>query len=432
MKLKKSIYLALSSNVIYNSHEKIIKKASKIGNLTIGLLTDNAIIKYKTLPHLTYDERKEELNKYKKYITNIIPQEELDYSKNLKKIKPDYVIHGDDWKKGIQKKTRNKIIKLLKKWSGKLIEVPYDYNFPKYKVEKIIKKIGTNPENRRPKIKRLLNCDGVIRLIEAHSPISGIIGETAKYISKDKFREFHGLWSSSLTDSVSRGKPDNQSVDFSKRQSNLDDILEVTTKPIIFDGDNGGEIVHISYLIRNLERSGVSAVILEDKIGEKINSLANNQKINSQDTIKNFSKKIKVACESRISKDFLIIARIESLVLGKDIKDAVKRAISYSKVGADLIYLSSKINNASEMIAFYKAFKKSKYFKPLACSPSTYSSTSEKILEKNGYKIIIYANHLLRSIYPAMQKVAFNILKNQRAYDIENKLISIKQILKLF
>ncbi len=431
-KFKKNVYLAFSSDIIYKSHEKIFKKASKIGNLTIGLLTDNAIIQYKSLPHLNYEEREKKLLKYKKYIFKIIPQNELDYSENLKKLKPDYVLHGDDWKKGIQKKTREKIIKLLKKWSGKLIEFPYDYNFPKNEIKKFNKKIGTNPENRRSKIKRLLNCDNIIRLIETHTPITGLIGENIFYAKNDTYREFNGFWSSSLTDSLVRGKPDNQSVDYSTRINNLSEILEVTTKPMIFDGDNGGNTIHIPYMIRNLERNGVSGIIIEDKIGIKKNSLFKKQKKSSQDSIKAFCNKLKIACESRISKDFLIIARIESLVLEKSMNDAIKRAIEYVKAGSDLIYLSSKKNNPSQMIEFSKKFQKTKYFRYLACSPSTYSKTNEKILEKYKYKIVIYANHLFRSAYPAMTDTAYSILKNRRAYETEKKLITIKDVIRFF
>lgn len=428
---KKKVYLAFSSDIIYESHVNIIKKASKLGRLTIGLLTDKAIVEYKSLPHLNFEERKNKLLKYKKYIYNIIPQNSLDYSDNLIKLKPEIVVHGTDWKQGIQKRIRNKIINLLKKWSGKLVEFPYDYNFPKDIIKKLNKKIGTNPENRRPKLLRLINCKKFIRIIEAHNPLTGVIAEKAYYKDNKNFKEFDGLWSSSLTDSMVRGKPDNQSVDYSSRINSLNEILEVTTKPIIFDGDNGGKIEHLPYMIRKLEMLGVSAIIIEDKVGLKRNSLFSKQDKSSQDTIKNFSKKISTACSNRISKDFLIAARIESFILGKNIIDAIKRAEAYSKAGADLIFISSKRKDANEVFKFSKKFKLSKYYKPIIAVPSTYSKVNEKRLSKNGIKIVIYANQLLRAAYPAISNVADKILKNERSYETDKLSISIKEAINL-
>ena len=377
---KKIAYVALSADILHEGHINILKTASKLGNVVVGLLTDEAISTYKKIPYLDFKQRKTVIQNIK-YVTKVIPQKTLDYVPNLKYIKPDFVVHGDDWKTGIQKKTRGKVIKILKKWSGKLVEPKYTKNISSSKI-------------------------------------------------KEKL-EFDGMWSSSLTDSLTRGKPDNQAVDYSTRISGLNEILDVTTKPLIFDADNGGRLEHISYLVKTLERAGVSAVVFEDKIGLKKNSLFEDQKKTKQDLIKNFCKKITKAKNAKISDDLMIVARIESFILGKGLSDAIKRAEAYSKAGADAILIHSKEKNPKEIFSFSKKFNKSKFKKPLIAVPSTYSKTSETMLIKNGFKIVIYANHLLRASYPAMQDVAKKILLSKRSFEVEKKISPIKEIISL-
>ena len=430
MKKKKIIYVPMGADILHTGHLNIINKAKNYGKIIIGLFTDSAIAEYKSLPLINYSQRLE-IMKNLKGIYKIVKQDTWDYSKNLYKIKPDYLIHGDDWKVGIQKKTRAKVISILKKWSGKLIEIPYTKEPQIKDNKKNVQNIFFNPENRVSRLSRLINSKDIVRFIECHNPLTGLMIEKLKINHKNQFREFDGIWSSSLTDSVSNGKPDNQSVELSTRISNLNNVIEVTSKPVLFDADNGGRPEHLSYTIRNLERLGVSAIAMEDKVGLKSNSLFKDQTKANQDSIKNFCNKIKIACSARRSKDFLIVARIESFILGRNIKDALKRAENYSKAGADLILIHSKINTPKEVFLFSKKFQKSKYYKPLVAVPSTYSSVTENQLIQNGFKIVIYANHLLRAAYPAMENAALNILKNTRSLETEKNIISIKKILNL-
>ena len=289
--------------------------------------------------------------------------------------------------------------------------------------------LGITPDQRKLQLKRLLKVKKFIRIMESHSALSSLIIENININKEKKLLQFDGIWSSSLTDSALRGKPDNQSVDYSQRINSLNDTIDTSLKPIIFDGDNGGRLEHLRYLVNNLEKIGVSALVLEDKKGLKINSLFPDQSKSSQDSIKEFSKKIKIAVNSRISKDFMIIARIESLILGKSLKDAINRAEQYSKAGADAILIHSKKNHPKEIFNFAKIFKKSKFFKPMIAIPSTYSKTYEKELVNNGFKIVIYANHLLRASYKAMYETAEKLLINQRAFQSEKNITSIKSII---
>ena len=426
----KKVYVGFAADILHEGHINILKIASKLGEVTVGLLTDSAISSYKKLPHLNYKQR-EIILKNIKFVKKVLPQDTLDYTKNLLSLKPHYVVHGDDWKFGIQKKIREQVIKTLKKWSGKLVEPKYTKNISSSKIKNKIIELGTSPENRKSKLKRLIDAKKIVRIIESHNAFTGLIAENLKLIKNQKFLEFDGMWSSSLTDSAIRGKPDNQAVDYSTRILGLNEILDVTTKPIIFDADNGGKIEHISYLIRTLERVGISAVVIEDKVGLKRNSLFKNQAGIKQDNIENFCKKLKKAKEAKISDDLFIIARIESFILGKDLKDAMRRAEAYSQAGADAILIHSKEKYPNQIFSFSKKFSKSKFFKPLVAVPSTFSRTYEHELINNGFKVVIYANHFLRAIHPAILNVAKMILKNQRSFEAEKKISSINEIINL-
>ena len=430
MKNIKNVYVGLSADILHEGHINILKTASQYGNVIVGLLTDEAIASYKNIPYLDFNKRKVVVENIK-YVSRVIPQNTLDYVENLNLIKPNYVVHGDDWKNGVQKKTRDRVIKTLKKWSGKLIEPKYTKNISSTEIKNKISNILSSPDNRVSRLKRLINSKKIVRILESHNSLTGLIIENTKINKKNKSYEFDGMWSSSLTDSATKGKPDNSSVDFSTRLSSLNEMMEVTSKLLVFDADNGGQLEHLSFLIRTLERCGASAVIMEDKVGLKKNSLFKDQAGTKQDKPELFAKKIKQICKSRKNKDFMVIARIESFIVGKGLKDALRRAEIYSKAGADAILIHSKEKTPDEIFSFAKEFKKSKNFLPLVSVPSTYSKVYEKDLIRNGFKLVIYANQLLRAAYPAMQFVAKKILENSRAFEVEKKIIPIKEIINL-
>ena len=429
MNIKKKVYVAMAVDIIHEGHINILKIASGYGEVTVGLLTDEAIASYKSIPYLDYKRRKVIIQNIK-YVKKVVPQNTLDYTPNLNLIRPNFVVHGDDWKKGVQKKTRAKVIKTLKKWSGKLIEPKYTKNISSPIKNKILE-LGALPQNRVSRLKRLMSSKNIVRIIESHNSLTGLIIEKLKVNNKGKNLEFDGMWSSSLTDSATKGKPDNSSLDFSSRVSSLNDMMDVTTKPLVFDADNGGQLEHLPFLIRSLERSGVSAIIMEDKVGLKKNSLFQNQSGTKQDKPNVFAKKIKKVCSTRENNDFMVIARIESFIVGKGLEDALKRAEIYSSAGADAILIHSKEKTPEEIFSFAKEFRKSKNFIPLVSVPSTYSKVYEQDLAKHNFKLVIYANQLLRAAYPAMQKTAKNILKNRRAFEADKNIIPIKDIINL-
>ena len=429
--MKKEIiaYVPLAVDILHSGHLNIIDKANKYGKVVIGLLSDKAIAEYKNLPSLSYDERYRIVSSLKN-IHKIIKQDTWDYTNNLNLLKPNYFIHGDDWRKGVQKKTRDKVIKILKKNKGKLIEIPYTKNISSTSIKSQLTNTLT-PTSRVSILRRLLDSKNIVRVLESHSPLSGLIIENIKYQKGNITEQFDAMWSSSLTDSSVKGKPDNQSLDFSSRFSSIGDLFDVTTKPLIFDADNGGRLEHLPFSIKTLERLGVSAIMIEDKIGLKKNSLFKDQSGVQQDKIEDFCKKIDVIKKTRASKDFLIGARIESFILGKGLQDGLKRAKAYSEAGADLILIHSKEKTPKEIFSFSKIFTKSKYYKPLVSVPSTYSKTTEEMLIKNGFRIVIYANQMLRAAYPAMENAAKLILKNHRSYELEDKISSVKDVINL-
>jgi phosphoenolpyruvate phosphomutase len=426
----KKVYVAMSADLIHPGHLNIINEARKLGDVTLGLLTDSAIASYKRLPSLTYEQRKVIMENIKG-VSQVIPQHTLDYIENLRKLKPDYVVHGDDWRTGAQKETRRKVIEALTEWGGELVEIPYTHGISSTQLNTTLREIGVTPEIRIRRFRRLLDSKPLVRILEAHNGLTGIIVENIKVVKDDLVKEFDGVWISSLTDSISKGKPDTGFVDFTSRMNTVNHILEVTTKPVILDGDNGGPVEHFVFMVKTLERLGVSAVIIEDKTGLKRNSLFGTEVEQIQESVENFSKKITAGKRSQVTNDFMIIARIESLILGKGVDDAINRAKSYIESGADAIMIHSKEKDPKQLFEFCEIYSRFENKVPLVAVPTTYSHITEKELIDKGVNVVIYANHLLRSAYPSMIKTAESILLNERAYESEQFCMPIRDILNL-
>ncbi len=426
----KKVYVAMSADIIHPGHINIISEARKLGEVTIGLLSDKAIASYKRLPYLSFEQRKLIVENLEG-VSRIVQQDTLDYVPNLIKLKPDYVVHGDDWRTGVQAKVRQRVIETLARWGGKLVEPPYTPGISSTKLNTAIREIGTTPEIRIKRLGRLLEAMKIVRILEVHDGLSGIIAENT-FVEKNGIRyEFDGMWSSSLTDSTARGKPDIGYVSLTSRMTTLNDILEVTTKPIIYDGDSGGVAEHFVFIVRTLERLGISAVIIEDKVGLKKNSLLGVEGGQSQDTIDNFTRKIIEGRKARITDDFMIIARIESLILKAGQDDAIERAVAYIDAGADGIMIHSKEETPNEIFEFCSRYSKLKKTVPLVAVPSTYCQTTEDQLSDFGVNIVIYANHMLRSAYPAMAKTARLILSSGRALEASESCMPINDIITL-
>lgn len=429
-KKQKKVYVALSVDLVHSGHLNILNIAKKYGKVTVGLLTDKAISSYKKPPILDYKERYN-IAKNLRAVDSVIAQDSLDYTKNLILLKPDIVVHGDDWKNGIQKNIRKKVIETLKIWKGKLIEPKYTEGISSSKISDVLHSLGTTPDIRRKSLKRLLDMRGFVRFLDIHNGLSGLIIENTKVKVNGKVEEFDGMWGSSLTNSTAKGKPDIEAVDLTERLQLLNEVLEVTTKPIIFDGDTGGKTEHFVFTVKTLERLGISAVIIEDKKGLKKNSLFGTEVFQQMDSINSFVRKIKAGKKAKSTNEFMIIARLESLIMNKGINDAVKRAKAYIGAGADGIMIHSRRRDPSEIFEFCKIYNKLKTRKPLVIVPSSFSQVKEKDLIRAGANIVIYANHLMRSVYPNMVNTAKSILKNKRSLEAEKKLLNIKEILEL-
>lgn len=424
--MEKIVYVGMSADIVHPGHINILKEASKLGKVTVGLLNDKAISSYKKIPFMSFEQRRAVVEGIK-YVSETVEQKTLDYTDNLKQIKPHYVVHGDDWKNGIQKTIRQKVIDVLEEWNGELIEIPYTEGISSTSIKKNIKENITT-EQRRGMLYRLLSSKNSLRFLDIHNALSGIVIENAFFEEGGDILEFDGMWGSSLTDSTAKGKPDIEAVDTTSRLITLNEILEVTTKPIIYDGDTGGKPEHLVFTVKNLERIGVSAIVIEDKKGLKKNSLFGNDVFQEQEDIEVFSKKISHAVGAKKTEEFFVIARIESLILDKGIDDALIRAEAYLKAGSDGILIHSKSKSEKEVFKFIEKYKTVSN-KPLVVVPTTYNHIPFNEFENVGVNIVIYANHLLRSSYPAMSETANKILKFGRTYEFENKLMPIKEII---
>jgi phosphoenolpyruvate phosphomutase len=424
------VYIGMTVDVLHHGHINVIEHARRYGDVMIGLLTDSAIADHKRLPFLTYEQR-ERIVKNIKGVTHVVPQKEWDYAPNLRRYRPEYMVHGDDWIEGPAAPYRRRALEALKEHGGTLVEVPYTQGVSCHEIISQLQCMGTTPEIRRRTLKRLLAAKPISRFIEAHNPISALIAENARVDLEQKVRQFDGFWSSSLTDSTARGKPDIEALDFSTRLSNVNDIFEVTTKPLIIDGDTGGQLEHFELHVRSMERLGISSVIIEDKKGLKKNSLLGNDVVQDQEDIELFCDKIRAGRAGCVSGDFMVIARVESLILEKGMDDAVRRAKAYVGAGADGIMIHSRKKATDEVFEFARIFRDNFPSVPLVCVPTSYNTVTEDQLAEHGFNVVIYANHLLRAAYPAMQRAATEILRNARSAEVDSYLMGINEILEL-
>ena len=428
--MNKVVYLGMVGDILHPGLINIITEATKLGDVMVGLYTDKAIAAYRRLPYMTYEQRKQVVENIKG-VTQVVPQDDYSYIPNLLKYKPNYIIHGDDWKEGRDSELRDAVFKTMHEIGGEVVEIPYTKGINSSSLGKDIRGIGTTPDIRLKALRRLIAAKPIVRILETHDGLSGLIAENLEIENGPKINSFDGMWSSSLTDSTSKGKPDIEAVDLTTRMQDLTNILECTTKPIIYDGDTGGKPEHFAFAVRTLERNGISAVIIEDKIGLKKNSLFGTDAVQTQDSIEGFCHKIKIGKNAQVTDDFMVIARCESLIAGKSVDDALERCFSYVEAGADGIMIHSKNKTGEDIKQFCVKFRKEYTSIPIVVVPTTYNQIKEEELHRWGVNVVIYANHMLRAAYPAMLKCATTILENERSLETDPICMPIKEILEL-
>lgn len=426
----KKVYTCFCTDVIHEGHINILNEASKYGDVYVGVLTDAAMIKFNRFPTISFEERLKMIKDIP-LVKEVLIQDEIMYDKVVGTLHPDYIIHGDNWKTGPMKAVRDNAETLINVYGGKIIDVPYTYNDKVKRIDAQLKEKLSMPEYRRKRLKQLIEICPIVKTIEVHSGLTGLIAEKTIVEHKGELNQFDAMWVSSLCDSTAKGKPDIELVDMTSRFRTIDDVMEVTTKPIIFDGDTGGLTEHFVYTVRSLERMGVSAVIIEDKTGLKKNSLFGTEVAQTQDSIENFCEKISAAKKVQLTDDFMIIARIESLILDKGQEDALNRANAYVKAGADGIMIHSRKKDPSEILEFCDNFRQKNKKTPIVVVPSSFNVITESELAMHGVNIVIYANQLTRSAFPAMEQTAKDILKYHRAKEVDSRLMPIKDIISL-
>jgi len=420
----------MAVDVIHPGHINVISRAKELGSVTVGLLTDSAIASYKKLPFMSFDQRLRVVESIKG-VDEVVAQKTWDYTANLRLLKPDFVVHGDDWVTGVQAGIRKRVIEVLTEWGGKLIEVPYTPGIISTQLHTEMKKVGTTPNVRLSRLRRLISAKDLVRVLEAHNGMSALIAESMQVQRGEIPVEFDAVWSSSLTDSTSRGKPDIEAVDISARLSTINEIFEVTTKPMVFDGDTGGRIEHLPFTVRSLERLGVSAIVIEDKEGLKRNSLFGTEAKQVQAVAEDFGRKIAAAKQSQVTEDFMVVARIESLILQQGLEDALRRARIYVQSGADAVLIHSKSRSPEEVMDFSRAFSSEFPSVPIIAVPTIFNQATDAELAEAGVRVLIYANHMLRAAYPNMRQAAERILLNGRSFEAEELLEPIESILTL-
>jgi len=426
----RTVYMCFSTDMVHSGHIAIIRKAAKLGKLTIGVLSDEAIASFKRFPLMPYEERKS-LFENIAGVDRVICQDKLSYKDVLNDLKPNYVVHGDDWQSGFQKPIRDEVVSVLASYGGRLVEYPYSAD-DKYKdIEARTRSELAMPDVRRGRLRRMLNAKGLVTAMEAHDGLTGLVVENTVVYQDGGARQYDAMWVSSLCDSTAKGKPDIELVDMTSRFRTIEDITEVTTKPIIFDGDTGGKTEHFIYTVRSLERLGVSMVIIEDKTGLKKNSLFGTEVKQTQDSIENFCEKIAAGKRAQRTKEFMICARIESLILEQGMEDALTRAFAFVGAGADAIMIHSRKKDPSEIQEFIEKFREKDPTTPIVLVPTSFNSVKEEEWKERGANIIIYANQLMRATVPAIQEAAKTILECHRAEECDKMLMPFKDIIRL-
>lgn len=427
----KTVYVSLIGDLLHAGHIRILNEAARYGDVTVGLWTAQAAGEINDVPYLDYNAR-EEVLKALSTVSNIIPQETASYRANLEKLKPDFVVRGDDWKNNHQRKYRQEVIDTLAQWGGELIEVPYSAEISETNIKEQKNKLGITATARLGRLRKLIEAKPLVKILEVHNALSGLIAENATATTEDgEVLSFDGMWSSSLTDSTSKGKPDIEAVDTTARANTINEIFEVTTLPMIYDADTGGKTEHFEFTVKTLERLGVSGAIIEDKTGLKKNSLFGNEVAQTQDTIENFCAKIQAGKAAQVTHDFMIIARIESLILEAGMEDALTRAEAYIEAGADGIMIHSRHKDPAEIIEFLTKFRARDPHTPIVVVPTSFNSVTTDEFAELGVNVVIYANHMLRAAYPGMMKVATSILQHKRSLEAEPDCMPIKDILNL-
>jgi len=424
------VYTALGTDVIHEGHLNILKRAQEYGTVVVGALSDKALIRYSRFPTVSQEERVK-LYESLEGVSRVVIQDDYLYDDVIATLKPDYVVHGDNWQNGPERAIRNNIEGLLATYGGTLIEVPYTRSEQARKVDQQLREKLAMPEYRRRRLRQLLAISPTVKVIEAHDGLTGLIAEKTVVDHNGRLDQFDGMWVSSLCDSTERGKPDIELVDMSARLRTIDDIMEVTTKPIILDGDTGGLTEHFVYNVRTLERMGVSAVIIEDKTGLKKNSLFGTEVKQTQAPIEDFCAKISAGKKVQLTDDFTIIARIESLILERGMGDALTRAFAFRDAGADGIMIHSRKKDPAEIYEFCDRFREKDTTTPIVVVPTSFNGATEEELASHGINIVIYANQLIRAAFPAMQETARGILRAHRALEVDEQLLPFKEIIRL-
>ncbi len=428
--MKKTIYTCFCTDVIHAGHLNIIQEAQKYGEVIAGVLTDEAMIRFNRFPTISFEERMALLRNLEG-VSRIVVQNSPLYDEIIRELHPEYVIHGDNWISGPTRAIRDNVAALLAEYGGQVVDVPYTYNEEVRRIDRRMKERAAMPEFRRRRLRQLIRLRPIVKALEVHSGLTGLIAEKTIVEHNGAFDQFDAMWISSLCDSTAKGKPDIELVDMTSRFRTINDVMEVTTKPIIFDGDTGGLIEHFVYTVRSLERMGVSAIIIEDKVGLKKNSLFGTAVEQTQDTVEHFCEKIRMGKRVQLTEDFMIIARIESLILEQGMEDALFRARAYRQAGADGIMIHSRKESPAEIVEFCRRFRQEDSATPIVVVPSSFPSITEEELAAQGANLVIYANQLTRSAFPAMEQTAKDILKYHRAQEVDERLMPIKEILTL-
>ncbi len=405
----KTVYVGMSADLVHPGHINLLREAASLGRVTVGLLTDRAISSYKRMPFLTFEQRRAVIE-HIAFVTAVVPQDTLDYTDNLRLLRPDFVVHGDDWRNGVQAQTRRRVLDVLREWGGTLVEPPYTEGISSTALRMAAMDIGFAPGVRQRRLRRMLDCKPLVRVMQAHDGLSAHIVDRLEETTQGAPREYDAIWVDSLAGAPIRGKPDPLPFDLSSRLVTLHEILDATTKPLICNAGGAGHAAGVTAAVRTLERIGVSAIVIDTEVTDRRAVPAMAASAPPQDDMAAFIREIAAARDARVTPDFMIIARINDRTRDCGADRMMARAAAGVDAGADAVMCDSDPVNPDGIFDLCRRYRRLMNGHPLLVGLSGTEGLQEHDLASAGASMVVYTDTLLRAAREAMISAASQVL----------------------
>jgi len=404
MASEKTVYVGMVGDMLHVGHINILKTAARLGRVTVGVLTDRAVVGYKRLPLLAFEDRVRVVESIAD-VAAVVPQKTLSYVENLRALRPDYVVHGDDWRYGDQvSRARAEVIATLGEWGGELVEVAYTKGISSTAIHRSGAADALFSGTRQGRLRRLLAAKPTLRIVEAHSGLSAKIA--AEVRGPDGATGFDAVWQSGLTDAIHRGKSDGGAVDRGRRLQAVEEILDAGPLPLIYDGRAAGRPETVFDLTRALDKAGVSALCL----GDRSDPDRTGPEMSPAETVAQIEA-VRAACPTGA---VMAISRIVVAAPGNGgsgaLDRALDRALALLEAGSDAVMFDSAADTAEPILDIAARLRRQRRDVPLFAAQSDRWGAPIHRFENAGIDAVVYETHLLRATVAPMRRAATALL----------------------